>query len=215
MRLSSETPLVWAGVRKHCRKHHPEWLAALDEQAKGERINNRSELYCTVRRQVTDDEFRDAGEQSVPAKRQRSASPTTDLNTRLSEDGGASNQRSDSPSSSEDYIGILIEEDGPAAGQIAGMLASPPFPRFARFESAANVLEVAENETGCNAPSPQSDGETETFFNSLGDMPPMKRGGSLAACLNEARNGSSSDAANLDNAPTSSQLEAFYELIWA
>ena len=55
-------------MRKHCRKQHPEWLEALDEQAKGMRINDRSELYCTARKQTPEDGFGEASEE--PAKRQ-------------------------------------------------------------------------------------------------------------------------------------------------
>lgn len=45
------------GVRKHCRKHHPQWLAQLDEVAKEERTPYRSELYCTKQIKRTVDEI--------------------------------------------------------------------------------------------------------------------------------------------------------------
>ena len=134
-------------MRKHCRKHHPEWLAALDEQAKGERINNRSELYCTVRKQTPEDGFGEASEQ--PAKRQcvTISSPTTDLNQRLVDD--LSNQRVvDSPESNnggEGPSGLLLEEDMRSVGRFAGML---PFPRFSNFDTSAQCYEAEEDDTG-------------------------------------------------------------------
>lgn len=44
------------GVRKHCRKHHPQWLAELDELAKEGRTTHRSELYCTKQKKRPADE---------------------------------------------------------------------------------------------------------------------------------------------------------------
>jgi hypothetical protein len=82
-----------AGVRKHCRKHHPQWLAKLDEQAKEGRTHNRSELYC-VPRLLTADEAA-ALQREEPRKRQRMVSSPTDLNRAPSEE----NMRLDSPSS--------------------------------------------------------------------------------------------------------------------
>eukprot|EP00962_Isochrysis_galbana_P029772 scaffold9569_cov142-Isochrysis_galbana.AAC.6 len=82
------------GVRKHCRKHHPQWLAKLDEQAKEGRTHNRSELYC-VPRLLTADEA-EALQREEPRKRQRMVLSPTDLNRAPSEE----NMRLDSPSSS-------------------------------------------------------------------------------------------------------------------
>jgi hypothetical protein len=81
-------------VRKHCRKHHPQWLAKLDEQAKEGRTHNRSELYC-VPRLLSADEA-EALQRDEPRKRQRMAPSPTDLNRAPSEE----NMRLDSPSSS-------------------------------------------------------------------------------------------------------------------
>ena len=64
-------PVARAGVRKHCRKHHPAWLAALDEQAKEGRTHNRSELYCVARPLTREEAETFAREE--PRKRQRTA----------------------------------------------------------------------------------------------------------------------------------------------
>ena len=82
-------------MRKHCRKHHPQWLAKLDEQAKESRTHNRSELYCYSR--LLTAEEAEAIQRDEPRKRPRTVGLTpTDLNRAPSEE----NVWLDSPASS-------------------------------------------------------------------------------------------------------------------
>ena len=82
-------------MRKHCRKHHPQWLAKLDEQVKESRTHNRSELYCYSR--LLTAEEAEAIQRDEPRKRPRTVGLTpTDLNRAPSEE----NVWLDSPASS-------------------------------------------------------------------------------------------------------------------
>lgn len=147
------------GVRKHCRKHHPEWLAQLDEIAREERTHNRSELYCNQKK-MTRSEIEHAMALE-PRKRQRRnlASLPTDLKIPLSAERG-------SPSPT------FTEADGlPSSWPSSPQEAAPSI--WDQLQGADNRLPPLQLEEESAFPIPPP-----TFFSLA--LPPLKRGASLA-----------------------------------
>jgi len=72
------------GVRKHCRKHHPEWLADLDEATKESNMKHSAASYCTTR--PSDPEQADIAADKLSArKRPRADSASPPLEAQASE----------------------------------------------------------------------------------------------------------------------------------
>lgn len=153
------------GVRKHCRKHHPAWLAALDEQAKEGRTHNRSELYC-VARPLTREEA-ETFVREEPRKRQRTAPEEVNR--------GASDETAvDSPLLSTADVpqhAYSTPQHGPAAESPRGEYV------FAEHQPWAIAVQMPplrlEDPLLAHHDSPVT-------FNFNEAMPPPKRGASLA-----------------------------------
>mmetsp|Transcript_51156 Transcript_51156/g.167211 ORF Transcript_51156/g.167211 Transcript_51156/m.167211 type:complete len:261 (+) Transcript_51156:51-833(+) len=153
------------GVRKHCRKHHPAWLAALDEQAKEGRTHNRSELYCVARPLTREEAETFAREE--PRKRQRTAPEEVNR--------GASDETAvDSPLLSTADVpqhAYSTPQHGPAAESPRGEYV------FAEHQPWAIAVQMPplrlEDPLLAHHDSPVT-------FNFNEAMPPPKRGASLA-----------------------------------
>jgi len=208
------------GVRKHCRKHHPRWLAELDEHAKEERTHHRSELYCTQRNMTRAD--LDALVALEPRKRLRRPAPHDEDSVAsfkkpshcgsrgpllVSVSASASlyaTPRVHPAEPSCTNVSPALTEDGD--DEISPSAGTPTRPnKYSGHWDSAPMLHTDGEAPG---EAPGEDEDAPRFFSLC--MPPLKRGASLVEFPEQTmpRNESS-------ECLRGTQVDAFLEVIWA